>query len=141
MYYLTIRREVSILRLVRKAAFAGYIMYISFIFLIGNAASFQNLFNDIYFVIGTIVLYFSIYIKEDCEMMTVHRYGSKINFALKTIGNAVYHASVLYFSSILSNPINRFLFGFRFILFSENNAAGGAVRDIGSARKTFTSWF
>ncbi len=101
MYYLTIRREVSILRLVRKAAFAGYIMYISFIFLIGNAASFQNLFNDIYFVIGTIVLYFSIYIKEDCEMMTVHRYGSKINFALKTIGNAVYHASVLYFILVL----------------------------------------
>ncbi|UPU38802.1 hypothetical protein MX850_09400 [Erysipelothrix sp. Poltava] len=34
-------------------------------------------------------------------MMTVHRYGSKINFALKTIGNAVYHASVLYFILVL----------------------------------------
>lgn len=101
MYYLTIRREVSILRLVKKAAFAGYIMYISFIFLIGNAASFQNLFNDIYFIIGTIILYFSSFIKKDNEIMTVHRYGSKINFVLKTIGKAVFHASVLYIILVL----------------------------------------
>ncbi|MGM7268170.1 hypothetical protein ABOC00_08060, partial [Erysipelothrix rhusiopathiae] len=89
------------MRLVKKAAFAGYIMYISFIFLIGNAASFQNLFNDIYFIIGTIILYFSSFIKKDNEIMTVHRYGSKINFVLKTIGKAVFHASVLYIILVL----------------------------------------
>lgn len=101
MFYLVTGHEVSILKLFRRAAFSVYILYISFIFMIGNASSFQNLFNDIYFIIGTIILYFSSFIKEDNEIMTVHRYGSKINFVLKTIGEAVFHASVLYIILVL----------------------------------------